>query len=217
MLCLLLWLWDTHPRTYGTEAASATATCPFAAVVEAQSITIFLDFLFITAGVKGSWGCWALMGMLGPDGEAPALYSLLLHSHHGPTEGKPSLGVAVGFYNPENESQHHPCLSGEQSHVTAQETIPWERQLVKERKKPKGAGLVWGWELGRGKAGSGCASCMLPAALNTCLRFFPSSGVGPQCFGGISLHVGDSEPTLYLQSLGQAQSHRALACGVALV
>lgn len=83
------------------------------------------------------------MGMLGPDEEVPALYSLLLDSRHGPTEGKPSLGVAVGFYNPENESQRHPCLSGEQGHVTAQETTPWERLLVKEGKKPKGPGS-WG-------------------------------------------------------------------------
>lgn len=66
------------------------------------------------------------MGMLGPDGEAPALCSLLLHSQHFPMEGKPSLGAAVGFYNPENESQHRPCLLWEQGHVTAQETTAWE-------------------------------------------------------------------------------------------
>lgn len=82
-------------------------------------------------------------------------------------EGKPSLGVAVGFYNPENESQHCPCLSGEQGHVTAQEITPWEPQLVKEGKKPRGAGLVWGWALGQGKAGGVCASCTLPTAPNT--------------------------------------------------
>lgn len=58
-LCLLLWLWDPHPpaSTPGAGAASAMATCPFAAVVEAQNISIFLLFLFITAGVKGLWGC----------------------------------------------------------------------------------------------------------------------------------------------------------------
>lgn len=84
------------------------------------------------------------MGMMGPDGEVPALCPLLLDSQHGPMEGKPSLGVAIEFYNPENESQRHPCLSGEQGHVTAQEITPWDPQLVKEGKKPKEAGLAWG-------------------------------------------------------------------------
>lgn len=57
-LCLLLWLWDPHPPAspHGAGAASALSTCPFAAVMKAQDITIFLLFLFITAGVKGSWG-----------------------------------------------------------------------------------------------------------------------------------------------------------------
>lgn len=136
------------------------------------------------------------MGMLAPDGEA---CSLLLDSQHGPMEEKPSLGVAVGFYNPENESQ---ISREQQGHVTAQETTPWGRQLVKEGKKPEGAGLVWGWESGCGKAGGGCASCTLPTALNTCSRLFPSSGVGLQCFGVVSLHVEDGDHALYLQSLG---------------
>lgn len=190
-----------HPWSWGSLCHG-----PFAAVVEAQDITISL--LLISAGVKGLWGCWALMG------EAPALCSPLLDSQHGPMEGKPSLGAAVGFYNSENESQRRPCLSGEQGHVTAQETTPWERQLVKEGKKPKGAGLAQGWEWGRGKAGAGCASCMLPTALNTHSRFFPSSGVGPRCFGGISLHVEHRDPVLYLQSLGLRCS---LPCEAALV
>lgn len=126
--------------------------------------------------------------MMGPDGEVPALCSPLLYSQHSAVEGKPSLRVAMGFYNPENESQRHPCLSGEQGHVTAQEITPWEPRLVKEGRKPKEAGLVWGCVLGYGKAGGGCASCMLPTALNRYSRFFPSLGVGPQCFGEISLH-----------------------------
>lgn len=136
-----------HPRSWGSLCHG-----PFAAVVEAQDITISL--LFISAGVKSSWGCWALMG------EAPALCSPLLDSQHGPMEGKTSLGAAVGFYSPENESQHRPCLSGEQGHVTAQETTPWERQLVKEGKKPKGLG----WR----RAGSGAAGRLVLDVLPAC-------------------------------------------------
>lgn len=82
-----------------------------------DSAVAFL-FLSITAGLKGSWGCWT------PAGAAPALCSMPLCSQHGPMEGKPSLGMAAGFYNPENESQGQPRLSGEQGHVTAQETAP---------------------------------------------------------------------------------------------
>lgn len=85
-------------------------------------------------------------------GSAPALRPPPPRSQHGPVEGKPSPGTAAGFYNPENESQRRPCLSWERGHVTAQETAPWERQLVKKGKKSDGAGLAWGRERGNGKA-----------------------------------------------------------------
>lgn len=106
------------------------------------------------------------MEMLSPDGEA---CSLLLDSQHGPMEENPSLGVAVGFYNPENESQ----LSREQGHVTAQETTPWERQLVKEGQKPKRLG----WR-GAGSWGAGrLVVDVLPA--HSSLLSTPAQGFSP--------------------------------------
>lgn len=56
----LPWLWDPPlppASTRGTGAASAIVAFPFAAVTGPWGIIVFLFFLFITTGAKGSWGC----------------------------------------------------------------------------------------------------------------------------------------------------------------
>ena len=173
-------MWALHPRRGLCVSSPATVAFPFAAVVGARGVAVSLLFLPIIAGVKGWWGAGPWRGQLLPF--APRRRRV---PSVAPRGGKPSPGMAAGFYSPENESQRWPCLSGERGHCLGNRSLgATASENGKETRQ--------GWERGRGKA---CWPRARSPYRSTRWRL-PSckSGVGPQRFGGISVQVEPSDP-----------------------